>query len=339
MSGLLLEMKSLRLMVAVLIVFSLTACGQDGKDGADGLQALVNTTTLDGTAQCPIVGGVQIDSGLDLNSDGNLDADEIQQTQYICHGQDGADGDSQTPLNDTGITLCGDYAYNNSGANQNNLDCAAVGATQTTAGIDANNDPVPAGQDAVYGRDALATKGQLSKVGYGPAGFDYTKLDANGDDLPEEATDWNCVRDNVTGLIWEVKTTSGLHSASNTYTWYSTTNHGGNVGTQNGGSCFDSACDTKAFTEAVNNEELCGFSDWRMPSTSELSQLVHRGRYNPAISTELFPNTQSSHYWSSSPVASDSSYGAWLVYFGDGVMGSYGYKGNSFSVRLVRGGQ
>ena len=235
-------------------------------------------------------------------------------------------------LNDTGITSCGDYDNSNNG--DNNLDCAAVGATQITSGTDADGDSVPAGQDAVYGRDAIATKGQLSKVGYGPAGFDYTKLDANGDDLPEEATDWNCVRDNVTGLIWEVKTTSGLHSASNTYTWYSTTNHGGNVGTQNGGSCSGSACDTKAFTEAVNSEELCGFSDWRMPSKSELSQLVHRGRYNPAISTELFPNTQSSYYWSSSP---DSSY-AWYVVFYYGDV-NYGSKNFSYYVRLVRGGQ
>ncbi len=34
----------------------------------------------------------------------------------------------------------------------------------------------------------------------------YTKLDAAGNDLPTGATEWTCVRDNDTGLIWEVKT-------------------------------------------------------------------------------------------------------------------------------------
>jgi len=54
----------------------------------------------------------------------------------------------------------------------------------------------------------------------------YTKLDAQGNDLPDSATKWVMVRDNVTGLIWEVKQAgdgtknySNLHDADNTYTW------------------------------------------------------------------------------------------------------------------------
>lgn len=37
----------------------------------------------------------------------------------------------------------------------------------------------------------------------------YTKLDDQGGDLPDTATSWAMVRDNVTGLIWEVKTVDG----------------------------------------------------------------------------------------------------------------------------------
>lgn len=33
----------------------------------------------------------------------------------------------------------------------------------------------------------------------------YTKLDGSGNALPVSATSWVMVRDNVTGLIWEVK--------------------------------------------------------------------------------------------------------------------------------------
>ena len=48
----------------------------------------------------------------------------------------------------------------------------------------------------------------------------YTKLDAQGNDLPESATVWAMVRDNVTGLIWEIKTDDGyIHDKDDTY-WF-----------------------------------------------------------------------------------------------------------------------
>lgn len=261
----------------------------------------------------------------------------------------------RVPLNDTGITLCGDYAYGGSNKHHNKVDCGLAGAMQTTDGIDADGDPVPAGQDAVYGRDAASN---LSKVGYGPAGFDYTKLGADGEPLAIQdkpwgrdkddndngaeanGTKWSCVRDNVTGLVWEVKTTSGLHDANNTYTWYDTNaaNNNGNAGTADNGTnttCQPTGrCDTEKFAEDVNKEKLCGFTDWRMPSNEELVQLVNHGRYNPAINTELFPHTRSSNYWSSSPYASFSS-NAWGVYFGYGSESGY-LKDLSRYVRLVR---
>ncbi|MBF0201707.1 MAG: hypothetical protein HQK66_10430 [Desulfamplus sp.] len=44
----------------------------------------------------------------------------------------------------------------------------------------------------------------------------YTKLDDQGNDLPITATSWTMVRDNVTGLIWEVKTRDGsIHDRDN----------------------------------------------------------------------------------------------------------------------------
>jgi len=85
-------------------------------------------------------------------------------------------------LNDTGITTC-------SNETENNLTCPQTDYP---------------GQDAEYGRDV--THNDDSD---GHAGFSFTKIDENGDDLPASATSWNCVRDNVTGLIWEVKTDDG----------------------------------------------------------------------------------------------------------------------------------
>ena len=68
----------------------------------------------------------------------------------------------------------------------------------------------------------------------------YTKLDAQGNDLPDSAASWVMVRDNVTGLIWEVKQNkddmpdySNPHDADNKYTWYDSDpkTNGGHAGT------------------------------------------------------------------------------------------------------------
>lgn len=143
-----------------------------------------------------------------------------------------------------------------------------------------------------------------------------------------------CVKDNKTGLTWEVKQHSGLHSKDNTYSWYSTTNNGGNAGKQNGGACSGSGCDTAAFVNAVNSGGgWCGKTDWRLPTRKELKTLVDKSQ-TPTIDLTYFPQTKSWYYWSSSPHADDSSY-AWVVAFDYGYGSSY--KGSNYYVRLVRG--
>ena len=82
---------------------------------------------------------------------------------------------------------------------------------------------------------------------------------------------------------------------------------------------------------------FAGQSDWRLPNQKELQSLVENRCYAPAINLTAFPNEASGWAWSSSPAASSSSY-AWVVGFGNGY-DSYGNKGYSRAVRLVRGGQ
>jgi hypothetical protein len=258
---------------------------------------------------------------------------------------------STAKINDTGISLCGNYDTENEGQWSSTLNCADSGATEIADGIDADGNIVPAGQDAHYGRDALAAAGSLNKVGGGNAGFDFTKLDASGNDLPESASNWSCVRDNVTGLIWEVKDPSNgtvgdsLHDADDRYNWYSTNSstNGGSVGyaDDDGAICYgynsaDSStfCNTQAYTARVNSQGLCGATDWRLPKKEELRSIVHYGRFNPSIDTNYFPNTMSNWYWSGSPGASGSNL-SWFVSL------SYGNtddrdSSSSYHVWLVR---
>ncbi|MFZ1640195.1 MAG: DUF1566 domain-containing protein [Candidatus Contendobacter sp.] len=232
-------------------------------------------------------------------------------------------------LNDTGITGCAD-------ATQNNLTCPQASFPR---------------QDAETGRDAQVG---LSKAGGGSAGFDFTKLDNNGNPLDASATSWDCVRDDVTGLIWEIKTDdNGLRDQDWAYTWCNNnaSTNGGNAGTCDTGSgvgsddCADNArCDTEKYTADVNAlpTPLCGYRDWRMPTREELRTIVDYSRFNPAIDTTaagFFPRTVSTRYWSASPNAFNAD-NAWNVLFINGKVSadSKGRRG-VYAVRLVRGGQ
>lgn len=57
------------------------------------------------------------------------------------------------------------------------------------------------GQDAEFGHDV-----EFGSVIYdGAAGFSWTKLDKSGNALSSSASEYECVRDNRTGLVWERK--------------------------------------------------------------------------------------------------------------------------------------
>lgn len=208
------------------------------------------------------------------------------------------------------------------------------------------------GQDGDYGRDRMTNTVTFEKAGIGAAGFDYTKLDALGDEVSPNATEWSCVRDNVTGLIWEVKSNdNGLHDSSDTFTWFSedTATNGGFEGDQAGtaAACSLTQCNTENFATTVNAAGLCGFFDWRLPSTNELLSLVHLGQTASAtIDTDLFPNTasdttQPTWYWTGVPNVdgnNGSAANSWAIDFSSGN-DNFLNKSSAAFVRLVRGGR
>ena len=196
-------------------------------------------------------------------------------------------------LNDSGQTQCYDGS-------------AMVACTEANTG---DSSPYPR-QDGQFGRDAQATAGKLTKIGGGSAGFDFTKIANDGSKLPASATEWYCVRDNVTGLTWSVETASKR-------TW-------------------DEA---KTYAASVNSSNRCGYTDWRLPGVTELHSITHSNKYNPSIDASYFPNTVSDYYyyWTSTSVASDPA-SAWVVAFDDGNV-YYNFKANAYAVRVVRASQ
>jgi hypothetical protein len=221
--------------------------------------------------------------------------------------------------NDTGIILCG----------------VEPKGIQPCVGTE------PWGQDAHYGRDSMALGATLSKTGGGDAGFDFTKISNTGGELPLSATlgrgpnDWACTRDNATGLIWEVKTTEAgdPRDQSHVYTWFDSNSPDGAPGARSG-HCLLFACDTEGFVEAVNRMGLCGASDWRLPTVRELREILHFGRYRPAIDPDFFPNTKNSSYWTATPYARRSNK-TWVVSLFKGSTGGADRMATSL-IRLVR---
>lgn len=80
--------------IAATIVMALTSCGSEkGKEGTGGqdvegvrgLDSLLMQKALPvGSEQC-MKGGVQIDSGADVNRDGELSETEVQNSRYLCN--------------------------------------------------------------------------------------------------------------------------------------------------------------------------------------------------------------------------------------------------------------
>ena len=228
-----------------------------------------------------------------------------------------ASGVTSASLNDTGIDFgidFPDYATNSNATGNHNADCSGTFFEL---------------QDCSEGLDATNNDNEDGAVG-----FNYTKLDSLGSPLEKDAPFWNCVQDNVTGLVWEVKqggngfkADQGLHDIDDIFSWYNsnTAENGrdpGNDDTQSA-ACFgytsddENLCNTQAFVERVNSSKLCGLENWRMPTPSELLGLVHFGNSSPSIDTEYFPSVASgAKFWTNGTDPENTeSHKAWVVLF------------------------
>jgi|GEM_PF-2175948 len=242
------------------------------------------------------------------------------------------DHPGDAPFNDTGITQWSD------------------GVTLLSA--PPINDTHP-GQDADHGRDAV-NPDKFNDDAFGQAAFDYTRIAADSRDQTfsmgvepgVRARDWACIRDNVSGLMWEIRPSTAGHYRNLLwrYTWYSNNDdtNAGSVGTHRGVSCGETlfSCNTQRYVERVNALGLCGYTDWRLPTLSELYSLGHFGRaLPPAVDPDAFPDTNTlastgAIYWSGTPSATDQDR-AWRMRFHD-ARDSMAAKSASHFVRLVR---
>jgi PKD repeat protein len=221
-------------------------------------------------------------------------------------------------LNDTGITASQCYQ----GGSDALISCTS------TAAIALNN-----AQDGMDGRDAFpATNSPLD----GNLGFSFTKIGASGQTLPFDATQWSCIKDNVTGLMWEYKGAGGgLHDATKTFTNYDSTVLSQITATSvpPTQAQIDAPTNSIGFRNAVNAEGLCGSTDWRVPSILELQGLAN---YGPSTGVDfvLFGFNNNTDYLSSSPSPVGTPPSHWVF---RSTFDTLQDRSVSSALRLVRG--
>jgi hypothetical protein len=176
------------------------------------------------------------------------------------------------------------------------------------------------GQDGAFGRDVT----HPNDYG-GPAGFSFVKVCNNGNQTGQfgcEKTavqgsgphDWGCTKDRVTGLTWELRTSDGsIRDANRIFT---------NFGTND-------PSDTGGLVAAMNAQALCGATDWRLPSVTELFTLANYSLF-PDMSTWIPDVAFGFNAFWTSEALQGSADDAWYV---DWTMSAPGGPENYFNFR------
>ncbi|AWB66463.1 hypothetical protein C2869_08495 [Saccharobesus litoralis] len=148
------------------------------------------------------------------------------------------------------------------------------------------------------GESANAIFGSERNIGHGWVGF--SKLDEQGRPLADDAPSWHCVRDNSTGLIWQVKKANidALLSAHHRYFWRKVDEKV--KARQNLSRCRQQeTCYVEDYVRWINSQNFCGLSDWRVPSVVEGMTLLHNHyRMLPKVKQNyLVPAGIRSRFW------------------------------------------
>lgn len=239
----------------------------------------------------------------------------------------------------TSYTGAGDYSFWNpaSIANSTNVDTPS-NAYPPTAGISLQ---VTADNSAIINNGAAqpfsltgtviapyvylaapeegASSATNTGITWGSGGTVSTRFEAGSQSGGGTCTD--SLKDNLTELEW---LKNAKEVCSSQCTW-SSSNASGSA--------------QKAIVDFNNAGGKCGYTDWRLPTITELLSLVNYAETDQAtwLTSQSFTNVQLTFYWSSTPGGS----GAWNITFLSSTSGyvASGTTVNNYYAWPVRGGQ
>jgi len=140
----------------------------------------------------------------------------------------------------------------------------------------------------------------------------FTKIGTDGRDRSEDSMDFVAVRDNTVRVISGEPRMLIWHAVGSRKRSYFGTAH-----------------------EEAARTDLCGWTDWRVPTLEELASIVDRTRCDPAIDGEFFPMCKSDAYWTATATAAAPAVSGWLIVFDNGGVYNFNHSVKGF-VRVVR---
>lgn len=261
-------------------------------------EATIQLTLIGDAPATPVEFSVKL-----LNTDNGTPLFDSKATATVRIDSYVAEKAKLTMLNDTGVTVAGN---------------TTVGTLADCSGT---------AQDCHVGRDNTTNDDADGK-----AGFSFTKLDKAGNPLANDAGEWACIKDNVTGLIWETKTftpavegkwgeeanvNKDIRDATWQYTYYDGKRGLGVKDTGKGvgrdkETCGNEQhiCSTEQYAVTLNTQNLCGVKNWRLPTRNEILGVMNLGSKKADVVLHkgwLLPNNidmsrlSSASFWTSSP--------------------------------------
>lgn len=123
----------------------------------------------------------------------------------------------------------------------------------------------------------------------------FQKVDETGQLLVKTSSNWSCVVDNTTGLLWVGQ--SGIKSNftyyNHIYQW-SKTNENGNFTDCEQTLGVNNACNTFNYIKSLNESNFCGTNKWRLPLSNEIKSILNC--ISPKYDVDFFPNSKE-FYW------------------------------------------
>jgi len=145
---------------------------------------------------------------------------------------------------------------------------------------------------------------------------------------PKYTRSSDIVTDELTGLMWQ----DDVNVTTNDKQWLTTVNFDECDNDESSPACYDTSGDTAA--TYCSELKLGGYSDWRLPTIEELTNIADYSHGDPFIDP-AFDYTTESYYWSSTTGYSDDNDTARYFRFNDAYNGSDD-KSYDFNVRCVR---
>lgn len=138
------------------------------------------------------------------------------------------------------------------------------------------------------------------------------------------------VTDEITGLMWQ----DDVVVVTLTKPWLTPVIYNSCASDTTSSICVDTSGDTA--TTYCKDLVLGSYTDWRLPTITELDGIVDYSNYTPAIDSIYVNMNNSYNYWSST-VYSNPNDSTWMVDFRTGNIRADS-KDRSRSIRCVRGG-